>query len=107
MNRRAQLGIGMAALFGVILGSGMLPGEAEARGRVKLSVKSYADCEDTLKTPCVTFDEGEWRKVTSYKPYRAKSLRKCRTIRLSVKSKPCVIPHKDNWGKFWVISVSR
>jgi len=32
----------------------------------------YKDCEDTGKTPCVTFDDGHWRKVTSYDPYKSK-----------------------------------
>jgi hypothetical protein len=36
----------------------------------------YPDCEDTLKVPCVTFDEGKWRKVTDYTPYRSKVIKR-------------------------------
>ncbi|OKI54528.1 hypothetical protein [Micromonospora sp. CB01531] len=38
------------------------------------------DCEDVEGvTPCYTFDEGEWRVVESYSPYRAITLPECAT----------------------------
>jgi hypothetical protein len=41
----------------------------------------YPDCEDSLKTPCVTFDEGTWRKVYSYEPYAATKIKKPKRVR--------------------------
>jgi hypothetical protein len=40
------------------------------------SYKVLPDCEDSLDTPCVTFDEGEWRKVYSYDPYAAVKIKR-------------------------------
>lgn len=39
------------------------------------------DCEDTdgPVTPCVTVDDGRWRLVTSYAPYRYRTLHVCVT----------------------------
>lgn len=38
-----------------------------------------SDCEDDPKTPCATWDEQEWRLVTSYHPYAARILPNCPT----------------------------
>lgn len=33
------------------------------------------DCEDTMSVPCYTYDEGHWRVVYSYNPYRYKNVK--------------------------------
>jgi hypothetical protein len=41
----------------------------------------YLDCEDTTKTPCVTFDDGKWRKVTDYSPYKYTKIKRPTKVR--------------------------
>lgn len=36
------------------------------------------NCEDSPKTPCITWDEEQWRLVTSYDPYTMRVLVACR-----------------------------
>lgn len=69
--------------------------QAEAASKPGV-VRVVVDCEDSLKTPCVTFDEGRWVKVTSYKPYRSVRLSKCSLTRAS--KLPCVFTTKVKGG---------
>jgi hypothetical protein len=41
----------------------------------------YPDCEDVMQTPCVTIDEGTWRKVYSYDPYFATKIKEPKRVR--------------------------
>lgn len=59
---------------------------------------AMADCEDTGKTPCITYDDGKWRKVDSYSPYRARVVAQCKSVKGGPKY-PCVWPNKIN-GRF-------
>jgi len=43
-------------------------------------VKTYPDCENVEFTPCVTFDEGEWRVVTDYNPYTSYKIREPKRV---------------------------
>lgn len=54
------------------------------------------NCEDTTKTPCITFDDGKWKRVDSYSPYRAKVISKCKTAKGGPKY-PCAIA-KDRFS---------
>jgi hypothetical protein len=45
------------------------------------------DCEDTGKPTCYTLDDGVWRVVSSYAPYRSKAVKLCKPLRVSV---PCL-----------------
>lgn len=56
---------------------------------VKSSVLS--DCEDTGKPACYTYDDGSWRVVTSYNPYRGKVVKLCKPRKVSV---PCLTTPK-------------
>lgn len=47
------------------------------REQVTQTVRYLPDCEDEQTTPCVTYDEGEWREVTGYKPYHFGTLSVC------------------------------
>jgi hypothetical protein len=38
---------------------------------------SLPDCEDVDQTPCITYDSGSWRRVTSYEPYTATKVVPC------------------------------
>lgn len=59
-------------------------------------IRTYSDCEDTITVPCVTFDEGHWRKVTDYSPYRSIKLYKCSLTK--VNKLPCVFTKKQKGG---------
>jgi hypothetical protein len=65
--------------MGAVLLAVPLSKNAEAWESRKLSIHmtKVADCEDTGKPVCYTYDEGEWRIVTSYNPYKAKSVKLC------------------------------
>lgn len=51
-------------------------------------VSRLGDCEDMEgQTPCVTWDEGEWRVVKSYDPYSFEALPQC-----SAEDYPAIMP---------------
>ncbi len=56
---------------------------------IKSSVLS--DCEDTGKPMCYTIDDGVWRVVSSYNPYRSKAVKLCKSRKVSV---PCLTTPK-------------
>jgi hypothetical protein len=57
------------------------------------TVVRYTDCEDSLKVPCITQDDGAWRKVTGYHPYRSTTVRVCTN---GAPVRPCLDVHKRN-----------
>lgn len=85
--------IGMAGAFIAI--------PAEAKGSA-ITVRLMVDCEDTetITVPCVTFDEGQWRMVKSYSPYKYKKLGKCKAFH---RKAPCVYTKKLKSGKYRVV----
>jgi hypothetical protein len=100
MNRRFQAAVGFAVLFGVLVGTSVGGGSAEASSKARVTLRAYVDCEDVQRTPCVTIDEGTWRLVRDYTPYKATKLKECKVI--SIKKANCVLPHKTKRGLFWV-----
>jgi hypothetical protein len=54
------------------------------------------NCEETERTPCVTYDDGIWRKVSSYNPYRYQKINKCKTAHGGPKY-PCAYPVKGTY----------
>jgi hypothetical protein len=57
------------------------------------------NCEETNRTPCITFDDAKWRKVDSYSPYRAKVISKCKNSK-GGPTYPCAYPVKGTY-KFY------
>lgn len=53
--------------------------------------KTLWNCEDKDVTPCYTYDEGAWKVVKSYTPYKASKVKLCKTFR----SVPCLMPEKS------------
>lgn len=45
------------------------------------------NCEDRDVVPCYTYDEGEWRVVRSYAPYRYGKVKLCKPKRIDY---PCL-----------------
>jgi hypothetical protein len=66
----AVTAVGVGILFGC------KPAEAATKHRIQIIMKVYNDCENVMTVPCVTLDDGAWRKVTSYKPYRSVKISK-------------------------------
>lgn len=58
-----------------------------------------ADCEDANIQPCITYDEGQWRRVDSYRPYTAHRVRTCKAAS-GAGTLPCVWPHRRADGGF-------
>lgn len=48
------------------------------------------DCEDTGKASCYTYDDGKWRVVTSYSPYKSKVVKLCS----KGTKRACLMPEK-------------
>lgn len=70
---------------------------------VKHSKTVLINCEDTTRTPCITFDDGKWKRVDSYTPYRASVISKCKSVNGGPKY-PCAIKidrdsHRFNYFK--------
>lgn len=63
---------------------------------VKHTKSVLTNCEETENTPCVTYDEGQWRKVTSYNPYRYQRISKCKSAKGGPKY-PCAFPIKGTY----------
>lgn len=61
----------------------------------------FFDCEDRQRIPCITFDEGEWRVVDSYSPYRFIPLPQCDAEDYPTVT-PCVWKRPDANGK-WIV----
>lgn len=99
MNRTLAAVMVTLVTMGLFVGGS--PAQAAPKG-VMVSIRATVDCEDTddMKAVCVTFDEGEWRLMLSFKPYRYVKLNRCAVI--STKKLPCVVPHKMKSGKRWV-----
>lgn len=62
------------ALLGVPLVSNQ---KAEAAKPQMTNMSRLVNCEDMDVQPCFTFDEGKWRIVYSYSPYKAKTVSFC------------------------------
>lgn len=66
-------------------------------------VSRYGDCEDMEgSTPCVTYDEGQWRLVSSYDPYSFTALVQC-SAEDYPKIMPCVWKHKSTVDGMWLV----
>lgn len=52
--------------------------ESRAIG-TRVNRNPLVNCEDKPVTPCITWDESEWRLVTDYKPYTYITLFRCPT----------------------------
>jgi hypothetical protein len=91
------------AVTHAVVGIGAVIDGASAAGHLgyfKSVLVLRADCEDVETVPCVTVDEGEWRMVTSYRPYRKLSLRVCKSV--VPKNAPCVFTKKNRAGMYVV-----
>jgi hypothetical protein len=63
------------------------------RSAARVHVITVPDCEDTdgPVVPCVTYDEGQWRVVSSYAPYAYRPATLCATPRtVPAKGTACV-----------------
>lgn len=60
----------------------MTPGMADAKGKStqKIHTSKLANCEEMDVQPCFTYDEGKWRVVLSYSPYKAKAVKICKSV---------------------------
>lgn len=56
------------------------------------------NCEDYDIQPCYTYDEGQWRMVASYYPYKYVKLYKC-TAEDGGKYLPCIWKDNNRVGK--------
>lgn len=65
-----------------------------ARKRVHKSVM-LSNCEDVDTVPCITYDDGKWKRVSSYSPYRAKVVARCKSKNGGPKF-PCVVAKSVN-----------
>lgn len=53
--------------------------ESQGIGTGARNRNTLVNCEDNPITPCITWDESEWRLVTDYKPYTYITLFRCPT----------------------------
>ena len=80
----------------VMAGTMALSGQGWHWSPVKHTKTTLINCEETERTPCITFDDGKWRKVDSYSPYRAKVVSKCKSAK-GGPNYPCVVPVKGTY----------
>lgn len=69
---------------------------------VTQTVRYLPDCEDEQTTPCVTLDEGTWREVTSYQPYKFDPLAVC-DVEDYPTNVPCVWKKQHAQSGKWIV----
>jgi hypothetical protein len=89
--------VNAAISFGIAV-TGMVIHHPTTHHKPSHPMVRMVDCEDVDIQPCITKDEGQWRKVTSYNPYRYIVVKTCKTAK-GGPSYPCVWTKKDH-GKF-------
>lgn len=102
-TRAMFIGTAILAITHAVVGIGAVIDGATAAGHKGYFASRLVlrgDCEDIETVPCVTVDEGEWRMVTSYRPYRKLSLGVCKSI--VPKNAPCVFTRKNKRGLYVV-----
>lgn len=93
----------LAVLIGATFGAAVSAPQTSA-SKTHLRVRALPDCEDMdgkLKGKCITFDEGKWRVVSSYRPYKSVVINVC-SVPLSRKI-PCVIKKPAKPGVYYIL----
>lgn len=84
IKKAVFLALALLPLLAALIALGATPATASpapvhpaTRTHVVQHATRLTNCEDVDRTPCWTFDDGAYRVVTSYAPYRSHTVRLC------------------------------
>lgn len=93
INNTVKTAIAGLVMLGTVVGGQSI--EANSRMPYKPHKSILANCEDVNIQPCYTYDDGKWRIVYSYSPYKSKAVKLCNSKSSNV---PCLNKKETSGG---------